>query len=288
MSERIFLYQIFYDQSTKASLERGYRPLDNTGNERPDWYELWPIRKFLLSNKLDADAWYGFFSPRFNEKTGVEYHHVHQFVSHFQGQADVTFFPRRWDHIAFFRNVFIHGELAHPGIIEMTAEFLNRKSININLNELVNHSGNAVYSNNVVAKGNYWQAWLELVENFFSYVEYDNSANAQAIRMPTTYGARSVPMKTFIQERLNAIVIKTGSYKIATLDTSVSAAISDLFYDEPRSRRLLQVCDLLKQDYTKTSESKYLTLFEQMRTLIPKAPRLRALEATSQSKNLKT
>jgi hypothetical protein len=26
MSERIFLYQIFYDQSTKASLERGYRP----------------------------------------------------------------------------------------------------------------------------------------------------------------------------------------------------------------------------------------------------------------------
>jgi hypothetical protein len=191
MSGKINLYQIFYDNASKATLERGYIPLDNTRNERPDWYELWPIRNFLLNNRLDPDAWYGFFSPRFNEKTGIEYRH-------FREQADVTLFPRRWDHIAYFRNVFTAGELAHPGLIEMTSEFLSQKNVAIDITGLVNHSGNAVYSNNVVAKPNYWLPWLNLVEKFYDYVEREGNLNAKAIRMPTTYGARFVPMKTFI------------------------------------------------------------------------------------------
>ena len=278
MSERIFLYQIFYDLPTKASLERGYRPLDNTGNERPDWYELWPIRKFLLSNKLDPDAWYGFFSPRFNEKTGVEYHHVHQFVSHFQDQADVTFFPRAWDHVAYFRNVFVHGELEHPGLIEMTQRFLADIEININLQELVTHSTNAVYSNNVVAKPKYWNAWLNLANSFYEYVEDGKNKNALAIQNETRYGARQAPMRAFIQERLAAILTQTEKYRIATLDTSTSAAISDLFHADVRARRLLQVCDLLKQDFTRTFDKSYLALYEQIRGLIAHGPRMKHLQ----------
>jgi hypothetical protein len=27
-------------------MEPGYRMLDNLANERPDWYEYWPIRRF--------------------------------------------------------------------------------------------------------------------------------------------------------------------------------------------------------------------------------------------------
>ena len=42
------------------------RVLDNLRNERPDWREYWPIRRFLLEGTPDPDAFYGFFSPRFS------------------------------------------------------------------------------------------------------------------------------------------------------------------------------------------------------------------------------
>lgn len=277
MSGKINLYQIFYDNASKATLERGYIPLDNTRNERPDWYELWPIRNFLLNNRLDPDAWYGFFSPRFNEKTGIEFNHVHHFVSYFKDQAEVTFFPRSWCHIAYFRNVFIHGDLEHPGLLEMAACFLNDQRINLDLAELVTHSGNAVYSNNVVAKPKYWKAWLDLANAFYDYVEEGKNSNARAIQKATSYGARQAPMKAFVQERLSAVLIQLESFRVATLDTSVSASISDLFQNEVRSRRLLQVCDQLKQDFTKSNDINHLELYEKLCQLIPHGPRMKNL-----------
>ena len=56
----IHIYQIYYDQATKQALDPGFIPLDNSNTERPDWYEFWPIRKFLKENQLQEDYWYGF------------------------------------------------------------------------------------------------------------------------------------------------------------------------------------------------------------------------------------
>ena len=41
------IYQIFYNESTQKSNDPGFLPLDNLSNERPDWSEYWPIRRFL-------------------------------------------------------------------------------------------------------------------------------------------------------------------------------------------------------------------------------------------------
>ena len=67
----IHLHQIAYSIATLAAVEPGYRVLDNLANPRPDWYEFWPIRQFLLNEPLDDAAWYGFFSPKFGAKTGL-------------------------------------------------------------------------------------------------------------------------------------------------------------------------------------------------------------------------
>ena len=37
----------FFDEATRALLDPGFLPLDNTANRRPEWYELWVIREFL-------------------------------------------------------------------------------------------------------------------------------------------------------------------------------------------------------------------------------------------------
>lgn len=54
--KKIFLYQIFYDKTSRGLIEPGYIPLDNSLNERPDWYEFWVIRKFLRNSTLDKDS----------------------------------------------------------------------------------------------------------------------------------------------------------------------------------------------------------------------------------------
>jgi len=65
----IFIYQIYHKGS--GNLDPGFRVLDNSSSERQDWFEYWPIRKFLLSEILQEDAFYGFLSPRFKEKTNL-------------------------------------------------------------------------------------------------------------------------------------------------------------------------------------------------------------------------
>jgi hypothetical protein len=63
--------QIFYDQKTRDALDPGCIPLDNLANERPDWREYWPMREFLLGETLVEDRYYGFFSPKFGQKTNL-------------------------------------------------------------------------------------------------------------------------------------------------------------------------------------------------------------------------
>jgi len=69
MPRRIHAFQIFYNDATKASLDPDFEPLDNSANERPDWYEYWPMRDYFFANALDEAAYYGLFSPLFFRKT---------------------------------------------------------------------------------------------------------------------------------------------------------------------------------------------------------------------------
>ena len=64
-------YQILNHYTSRQDLDPGFDVLDNSTNERPDWYEYWPIRKFLLNGPLDEDAFYGFLSPKFRLKTNL-------------------------------------------------------------------------------------------------------------------------------------------------------------------------------------------------------------------------
>ena len=66
------IYQIFYNSITKISKDPGFIDMDNTLNLRPDWSEYWPIRNFLSKETLNSNYYYGFFSPKFKEKTGLD------------------------------------------------------------------------------------------------------------------------------------------------------------------------------------------------------------------------
>ena len=274
MSDRqqFLVHQIYYDESSRRTLDPGFIPLDNTSNERPDWFEFWVIRRFLTDTPLREDAWYGFLSPKFHAKTGLDSNQVFDFLQRFSAQADVALFSYAWDQIAYFLNPFEQGEFWHPGLLDLSQRYFSTIGIDLDLKNLVTHSLTTVFSNFIVAKAEFWRRWLGIANALFELVERGDCGLSAEIGSPTSYVSNRSPfsMKTFIQERFASVLLIQGTFRVVALDLSYNGPIfTHLFRDEFRTRRLLQACDLLKQQYTASGDRDYIHMYRKLRALVP-------------------
>lgn len=209
------LYQIAYSPASRAQIAPGWQVLDNLANPRPDWYEYWPMRHFLLHEQLDDSAFYGFFSPKFCAKTNLSLAQVQAFVDRHAGEADVLLFSPQPDMGAFFLNVFEQGEAFDPGLIACFERFLHHVGRPTPLASLVMDSRQVVFSNYFVARPAFWREWLRLNEALFAICEgLDGRAPAglrEELTRPTTYatGGKPAERKVFLQERVASLLLAT-------------------------------------------------------------------------------
>jgi hypothetical protein len=197
----IFLYQIAYTKPHAP--EPDFLVLDNSSNERPDWFEYWPIRRFLLNESLDEESFYGFLSPRFKQKTNLSAEAVREFISRQNEATDVILFSPSIHLTAYHLNVFAYGDACHPGLLQVATQFFKRIGEPTNLNELVTNSSNEVSSNYIVAKPRFWRAWLSVTERLFAIAESPPDPLGVELRKMTSYrDRRDVQMKIFVMERI--------------------------------------------------------------------------------------
>lgn len=251
------LFQIAYSDATRAAVGPGYEVLDNSANERPDWYEYWPIRQYLLNQPLDDATWYGFFSPKFANKTGLAHAQVCATVQHAAAQGvDVVLFSPQPDMAAFFLNVFEQGETFDPGLIDAYAAFLDHIGRPAPLRQLVMDSRQIVFSNYFVARPAFWRAWLELNEAMFAICEGPATPLQRALTHATTYPG-AAQRKVFLQERVASLLLtvqpqwRTHAANPYTMAWSMSrlrehpmeAVISDALKMAWRDQRFKQYID---------------------------------------------
>ncbi len=268
-STPVVIHQIYYNDETRQKVMPGFTPLDNSANLRPDWFEFWVILNYLRTHTLQDNTWYGFFSPRFTDKTGLSPQAVMHTIEQAPSNTDVVLFSPGWDQICYFLNPWEQGEAWHPGITSLTQLFLDQHTGYKNIHQLVTDSNSTVFSNYFVAKKKFWADWQNLAEAFFAYVEQQNPQSAVAGE--TSYGVASnrYPMKTFIQERFAALLLATGPYRVVNIDPSQHAPIfARLFDNSPDTRRALQTCDWLKRQYRQTQDSSYLEMYYKVRQTI--------------------
>ena len=266
------IYQIFYNQETKQNLDAGFIPLDNSKNERPDWYEFWVIRNYLLHNKLEEDQWYGFLSPNFLKKTGVRSKVVYDLLMEVDGRCDVLLISYGWDQISYFLNCFEQGEFWHPGLVHSSEKFFQASGIDFDIKTYVGSTQNTVFSNFVFGKRNYWEKWLSLANFLFSYFECGNVPSSKQTSALTTYGSDETlaPMKTFIQERLASVLLASEKFRVLAADISGNLPVFDrLFFENSRTRHLLYTCDIMKQEYCSSKDVRYLEMYRKIRDLVP-------------------
>lgn len=264
----IAIYQIFYDEESKSKIDVKFIGLDNTKNERPDWFEFWPIRNFLNTHSLNENTWYGFLSPNFSSKTIFSTDYLFELLNDFNDQADVGLFSHSWDQLAYYLNPFEHGEAWHPGLMDATQKFVNYCNLEVDLKNLVTYNMNSVFSNYIIAKPVFWRRWLVMANKFYEYAESDFSGLNQ---LTTSYGSQEheVSMKTFIQERLSTLVLSQSSFRVVTPNTSnLSPPNSIIFKVNEDTRLLLQTLELLKKNYCNTGDQDYLNMFYKIRNSI--------------------
>ena len=215
----VHLFHIVYDEKTRDTMPPGYQMLDNMAHERDDWREYWPIRNYLLraidTETLDENAWYGFFSPRFVEKTGLSAAHVVQFIRAAKPDIDLASFSPQPDMGAFFLNIFEQEELFQPGFIAAAESFLASVGFNIKLGTLVMDSRQIIFSNYFVARPQFWRAWLEVNEALFAICEGASTELQQALTYMTNYPG-AVPRKVFLMERIASLLLTINpNWKVA-------------------------------------------------------------------------
>jgi hypothetical protein len=232
----VHTYQILNHYTSRQELDPGFGVLDNSTNERPDWYEYWPIRKFLLSEPLDENAFYGFLSPKFKLKTNLNAADVVDFIGSSEAPTDVVLF------------------------MQVAQDFFARLGSPQPLAELVSDSRNTVHSNYFIAKPRFWRAWLKITEQLFEIAE--NARDPLGIRLSTATeyrGRREVQMKIFLMERVATWILLT--------DSSFKARARDPFVARSRIYKLplAIICDALKIAYTTQGRRQYLDVFSMLR-----------------------
>ncbi|MCP3717965.1 hypothetical protein [Paraburkholderia sp. CNPSo 3281] len=257
------VYQIFYSPETHAGLDSGFIPLDNTG-QRPDWYEYWPIRNFLMRESLDENTRYGFLSPKFAGKTGLDSAQVMQFLSETADDVDVVTFSPFFDHSALFLNVFEQMKFLHPGSDEIIKQALEFLAPGIQMDSVVMSTASAIFCNYLVATPAFWRRWLEKCEILFHLAEDETSDFGRLLSSDVKYDHKAAPAKVFLIERIASLILGTEpQWKVR----GFSAMRLPFSYNSPFMGSALDLVamDALKRAANDTGHPEYLNVYFQMR-----------------------
>ena len=262
MTTKVRAFQIFYNPATRAALDPDFEPLDNSSNERPDWYEYWPIRRFLAGAQLDDATFYGFFSPRFYGKTRLKGRQVLEAAAQ-AGDADVVSFSPHPCHSACFFNVFEQGENFFPGFLEVAGDVLHALAPDFRLDGLCNDSRNTVFCNYFVAKPRFWREWDRLFRRVFELAETRGSRLYELLNRPIRYvkedlgEEKPAQMKIMFMERVPSLILSSRAFRIRNY-APFGMPLSDHFVGRLPE---LVALDALKLAYAETGEAQFRQQF---------------------------
>jgi hypothetical protein len=261
MPSAVRIHQIFYDAQSRAQLDPGFLALDNSANLRPDWREFWPIRQFMVSTPLSSHAAYGFFSPKFRQKTGLDAAEVHRFIA--EEDADVFLFSPFFDESATTVNLLEQAEVHHPGTRVLFTETVARMAPRIDVQRLVMDARQVVFCNYFVARPAFWQRWFDLCDAVFRLCEVGGDSLAARLSAPVPHGGASNPAKVFLIERVASLILATEpQWKVRAYDSSVLPLANGSM---KRFITELKRLDALKRAWNVEKDPEHLRRFHDLR-----------------------
>ena len=271
-TKKVRLFSMYWSQATKVqAILSGFEPLDNIEDERPDWYEYWPIRNYLLNETLDEDAYYGFFSTKFGKKTQLSGQETYAFINKsIDKGADVMLFSPQPDQGAGFLNIFEQSDMYYPGFLKISEKFFAHMGLKLNLRSIVMDSRTIVFSNFFVARPVFWREWLKYGEALFEIAEHSDSSLAKEVNQATNYPG-GVHVKVFLVETIASLLLTLYSvrFKTASANPWTMGWGMNRFRQYPHE---MIVSDALKIAMREQGYSEYMKAFATVRNQLRRQP----------------
>ena len=264
----INIFQICYNSETQESRDPGFFPLDNMDNLRPDWREYWPIRTYLLNNHLDEKSLYGFFSPKFNAKTGLSSNDCFEFINSQSSDVDVFSFSPYFDSSGWFQNIFFQAASHHPNCASILEEAVKIIDPSVRVADLVMHSGNTIFCNFFVATPKFWRAWLEKCELIWALAEANEIPIAKALNGLADDHDSPAAIKTFLIERIASLILAVDDQWTVRSYDPFKLPLSPARISEEMGA-LIQM-DALKIAYVNQKRVEYLNFYRHIQSLVLK------------------
>ena len=256
------LFQFYYGDSTRRSIEPEFIPLESGNSSRWDALECVSIHRALKEKKFTKDEYVGFFCPLFTLKTGLTGRDVMDVLT--KAKHDVVSYSSSFEQIASYPNSFAQGDSMHPGLLQISQDFLNEVGIDIDLSTLIQDQTRIIFRNYFVAKYEFWLQWMDITERILKLSEDQGTALGRRLSSYTLHqGIVDYPMKDFLLERIVSVMLEVKGIDAALgIDiekSPLSSPGADDFFGAFLS------LDALKSHYLKTRESKYLDIYEAKR-----------------------
>lgn len=128
---QIKIYQSYFDEKGKSSLDPSFIPYDVSDNKNPELRE-YPLLKKLVEQNKEYDGYWGMASWRWYEKTKIS---GRLFLDWAQSQEGADFYHINHDqHSPRKYNMFQHGAANHPRMMDVFSELSNTLGLGLDLN----------------------------------------------------------------------------------------------------------------------------------------------------------
>ncbi len=195
------IYEPLY-QEGQSLAEPEFIPLA-LSNDHADWRELRFIVDFYRASKHRQADMSGIFSPKFRLKTNITGAEWIAFINQHQSAALCFCNPFPTLHYYSY-NVWMQGEIAHPGLTALAQELLNAVELNWDLSQVPRHNqSNLCYANFWVGSEQFWEAYVGGVLNpIATFIEQNSAHPLVASILKPTYHTDAASFLPFIIERL--------------------------------------------------------------------------------------
>lgn len=203
---------IFYDERTAGLIPDGFAGLSNTNPDRPDLFEIEPILKYLGKHEINDNDYYGFFSPRIFEKTGLSHGDIREITNSEIEKSDIVSLSSGPIYLSNFNNPVIQADRSHGDFANRFNALFSRIDPNNSLNcRQFSHSDVPqqyfLLSHYFIARGSFWRIWADYIASALSEESHDENLRSmlgESCRYPDRDG--NYTYMIFVLERLAGLI----------------------------------------------------------------------------------
>lgn len=234
------IYQIFYRENQKDSLDPAFIPHNNKGQEYPFnfeyavFFDLYKNVNWASTNLLGTVSW------KFHQKTGLNGNAISNHITKNPGMD--VYFINPFPELCIYQSVWRHGDEFHPNLIKLTTTLLKECGYTEDILARETPPNLTAYCNYWIANKTFWDAYIDFLTPLWNYILQNDNSITKSIQQSADPFIKA-PYLPFIFERLFSTFLSINKFKVSSIPID-SGKLQDNPYLSPISGKILKVSEL--------------------------------------------